>query len=56
MKEEKIVDYKNKENDYKLEKSIMSHEPNQIWEYIDRFRKSQYFQEVIGQGYLVGHT
>jgi len=30
----------------------MSHEPDQIWKYIDRFRKSQYFQEVIGEAYL----
>jgi len=30
----------------------MSQEGKQIWEYIDRFRKSQYFQEVLGQGFL----
>jgi len=30
----------------------MSHESEQIWEYFDIFRKSQYFQEVLGQMYL----
>jgi hypothetical protein len=30
----------------------MTNESGQVWEYIDRFRKSQYFQEVLGQGYL----
>jgi len=28
------------------------HESRQIWEYIERFRKSRYFQEVLGQRYL----
>ena len=36
-----------------MEEIIMSHESNQIWDYIERFRKSNYFQEVLGQGFLV---
>lgn len=31
----------------------MKNESDQIWSYIDTFRESKYFQEVIGQGYLV---
>jgi len=31
----------------------MKSDTDRVWEYIDTFRKSKYFQEVIGQGYLV---